>query len=392
MSGSGRGLLAGCVVAGLLASACASFTGQPPPESWQAQQTLTPQAGPDPQMPGDGGLPGEGGGNRQPPSSIPPPDGCLDFNPAVIGTCLDTVSAVAALPGTDSDPAAYVGERRTGRILLVRRGVEPTLVGTLAVDGGTDGGLTGLALSPSYTEDQLLFAYVTTATDNRLVRLAPGDSPKPVLTGIPRGATGNRGALSLDHRGALLLATGDAGDPAAPADPRSLAGKVLRLTSGGKPAEGNPQPGSMVVASGVHSPGGVCSSLDGARMWMTDRASSRDVLYRLDPGRPLAEPAWSWPDRPGVAGCVSTADSVWVAMTVAGHLQALPMAQDGSFSGKPNIIMADQDGFGRLGAIDLVHNGLAIAGTVNKDGGAPVSSDDRAVVIVPSGGLGGGPD
>jgi hypothetical protein len=116
------------------------------------------------------------------------------------------------------------------------------------------------------------------------------------------------------------------------------------------------------------------------------------VLYRLDLGKPLAEPAWSWPDHPGVAGCASTADFVWVAMAAAGHLQALPTAPDGSFSGKPNVILADQDGFGRLGAIDLINDRLAVAGTVNKDGGTPVSSDDRAVVIVPSAGLGGGPD
>lgn len=380
------------MVGGLLLSGCASFTDQPPPESWQAQQPLTPQAGPDPRVPGERGSPGGGGADQRPPTSIPPPDGCLDFNPAVIGTCLDTVSAVAALPGTGADPTALVAERKTGRILQVKKGAEPSVVATLDVDGGTDGGLTGLALSPTFAEDRLLFAYVTTRTDNRLVRLALGDSPKAVLTGIPRGPSGNRGALALDHRGALLLATGDAGSPTAANDPGSLAGKVLRLNAAGKPAEGNPVPSSTVVADGVRAPGGICASLDGGHLWVTDRAATGDLLYRLVPGKPLGEPAWRWPDRPGVAGCASTADTVLVAMAVAGNLQALPLAHDGSFSGKPNVILADQDGFGRLGPVDLLNQEIAIAGTVNKDGGKPVSSDDRAVIIVTSGGLGGGPD
>ena len=384
-------VLAGAVIGTvLLSSGCASFNDQP--QDWKPQEQLTPQAGPEPSAPG-GGAPGGGGGGGQEPSEIPPPDGCKDFNPAVIGTCMDTVAAVAALPGDGADPTALVGERRSGRILRVKKGSDPVLVATVPVDGSTDGGLTGLALSPSYAEDQLIFAYVTTASDNRLVRIAPGDVPKPIITGIPRGQTGNRGALALDHRGALLLATGDAGDARAAGDLSSLAGKVLRLDPTGQPAQGNPTVGSMVVASGLKSPGGVCSSPDGARMWVTDRAANQDALYLLDLGKPLAAPAWTWPDRPGVAGCASMSDGVMVVMSIAGNAQRLPIAQDGSFSGKPEIMLDKEDGFGLLGGLDLVNDKVAVAGTVNKDGGKPVSSDDRAVVIAASGGPGsGGPD
>ena len=98
-------------------------------------------------------------------------------------------------------------------------------------------------MSPTYGEDQLVFAYVTTATDNRVLMIAPGDAPRPIVTGIPRGSTNNRGALALDNQGALLVATGNAGDPAA-GNPTSLAGKVLRIDVDGQPAAGNPHPGS----------------------------------------------------------------------------------------------------------------------------------------------------
>ncbi|MCT2584934.1 PQQ-dependent sugar dehydrogenase [Actinophytocola gossypii] len=393
-----RRLVAGLTAGGVLLTAgCASFSDQP--EEWRPQDQVTPQSAPEPQVPGenDGGPGGGGGGaggQRQPrPSDIRPPEGCTDFHPAVIGTCMDRVTAVAALPGNGNDPTALVGERATGRILRVKKDTEPKVVAVAPVDASTGGGLTGLALSPTYAEDQLIFAYITTPTDNRLVRIAPGDTPKPVLTGIPRGPSGNRGALSVDHRGALLVATGDAGNPALANNPASLAGKVLRVDPSGKPAQGNPDPTSPIVADGLHSPGGVCASLDGSRMWVTDRGVQRDLLYQLEPGKPLTTPAWSWSDRPGVAGCVSTPDAVWVAMSTAGNLQNLPLAEDGSFSGKPAVSMAGDEGFGRLGGMDLVNDQVAVGGTVNKDGGTPVSSDDRAVTIVVTGGnQAGGPD
>lgn len=392
---SRRAVLAGCLAGSLALAGCASFPEQPPPQSWQPQQSLTPQAGPEPQIPGGGGGGGGAAGGGTPPTStsVPPPNGCIDYHANVIATCLNPVGAVAALPGDGSDPIALVGERTTGRILRVRKGFDPVVVATVPVDAGTDGGLTGLALSPTYAEDRLLFAYVTTATDNRLVRVAEGDTPKPVLTGIPRGSSGNRGALALDHRGALLLATGDAGNQAAATDPNSLAGKVLRLDGAGKPAEDNPTKGSAVVVSGVHSPGGVCSSPDGSRMWLTDRDATRDLLYRLQPGKPLGQPAWAWPDRPGVAGCLAMTEMLTVATSVAGNLQNLPIAQDGSFSAKPQVNMTGEDGMGRLSAMDMVNDRMGVVGTVNKEpGGSPVSSDDRAVVILPTAGGGQGAD
>lgn len=377
---------------------CAEFTQEASPGAWSAAPTLTPEAPPNPVLPGQAG--GDGGGGGSPygqgqtgaPTSVPPPKGCEDFNPAVIGTCLNPVSAVVALPGTDDDPVGLAAERTTGRILRVHKGDTPTVVTTVPVSATGDGGLTGLALSPTYTQDQLVFAYVTTATDNRVVMIAPGDAPKPVLTGIPRGATDNRGVLAVDHKGELLVATGDAGDPAAATDPHSLAGKVLRIDVDGSAAPGNPNPASPVVASGLIDPGGVCTSLDGSRAWVTDRTPTQDVLYRLVIGQALTQPAWTWPDRPGVAGCAAFTTSVSVATSTAGNLQSLALNADGSFTSAPSVTLQGSQGFGRLSGMDIINEHEALAGTVNKDpGGKPVSSDDRVVVIIPQG-AGGGQD
>jgi glucose/arabinose dehydrogenase len=372
----------------LLLAGCAHFDDTVAGQTYVPAPQLTPQAGPTPQLPGIGGGTDAGtpGGPRATPTPIPPPQGCKDFDKAVIGTCMDTVAAIAGLPGDGTEPAALAGERKSGRILKVVAGKDPAEFAKLTVVAAGDGGLTGLALSPSYAEDQLVFAYITTATDNRVVRIAKGQEPKPILIGIPKGATGNHGTIATDPKGALLVATGDAGNPAAAADPNSLAGKVLRIDTSGKAATGNPTAGSMIYATGLHAPGGLCGSADGSRFWVTDKAADKDVMYRLQPGRPLAVPAWTWPDKPGVAGCADFSDSIIVAASTAGNLQDLPIAPDGSVSGKPIVINDGKSGptYGKVAGISMISPDLAVTGTINKDGGIPVSSDDRAVLITRS--------
>ncbi len=385
----------------LMLSGCADF------DNTAAGQNFTPVNPPSPEVPpqvgpggdaGDSGPggPGRGNGPNQSQTPIPPPQGCKDFDKAVIATCLDTVAAVAAIPGDGTSPSALAGERKSGRIMLAAAGKDPADWATIPVDGSSDGGLSSLALSPGFAEDQLVFAYITTQSDNRVVRLAKGQAPKPVLTGIPKGTTGNRGVIGTDAKGALLVATGDAGNAGLAADPGSLAGKVLRIDTSGKPAPGNPTAGSAVFATGVHSPGGMCRDQTGSRLWLTDRLADKDVLYRLRGGQPLATPAWSWTDKPGVAGCadfVGATGYLTLTTSIAGNLQNLPVTPDGAVTGKPNVVMDGKVGkppktFGRLSAMSMVNPQMAVTGTLNKDGGAPVSSDDRVVIVTPSAGAG----
>ena len=380
-------LLTGTLLAGWLLVGCASFPDSGP-RDWRDKPEFDVEAGPQPQVPGGPGGPGGPGDPDQPPPAgpPPPPEGCTDFSPSVIATCLDPVSALAVLPG---GIALLAAERRTGRILRVEQQGQETVVATLEVDASTGGGLTGLALSPTYFEDELVFAYITTPTDNRIVRFAPGDAPKPVLTGIPRGPTGNAGAIIADDNGALLVATGDAGNPAAAEDPASLAGKVLRIDTSGNPAA--PNPGSRVVAAGLHNPGGLCLGLDGQTAWVTDRGQLRDTLYEVKPGQQLGEARWTWPDRPGVAGCFVSNNGVSVALTGAAALFRIPLAPDGSIIGKPAKL--PDNNFGRLSAAAVSADRLvAWIGTANKDGDKPVSSDDRVFYLIDATAGGGGID
>ena len=353
---------------GLLLAGCASF-----PDGglrdWQPKNEGQGELGGPPavQDPSD---PGDDADEPPPTEQGQPgrPDGCDDPDPRVVATCLNPVSAVAPLPGTDS---ALVAERATGRILRVERGSAPQLVTTIPVDAG-GGGLIGMVLSPGYQEDRLVYAYISTPAGNEVVRVPPGEPAKTIFTGIPRGATG--GALGVDVDGSLLVATGAQGGD--PADPRSLVGKVLRIDTLGRPAANNPDPTSPVLSSGLRSPGGICADPTSQTAWVTDRTGTQDVLYRVSPGR-IGSPAWNWPDRPGVAGCVAQPGAVAVAMSGGAVLALLRPGEDGRFSAPPENLLADT--YGRLSAAAAGSNGLVWLGTANKAGGRPVASDDRVI-------------
>lgn len=376
-----RGLAAALL--GLLLGGCATFPDNGPRDWREKAERQGELGGPpviptpsDPSEPGGRGGGGGGGGRGGPPQ---PASGCVDPDPQVVATCLEPIGAIAVLP----DPrTALVGERATGRILRVQRNSKPELITTVPVDAAGGGGLTGLVLSPGYTEDQLVYAYITTPTDNRVVRIARGEPPKPILIGIPRGASNNGGALGVDVDGSLLVATGDAGRAA---DAASLAGKLLRITTLGAPATGNPDANSPVLSSGLHAPGGICIDPVTTLTWVTDRTETQDVLHRIAPGQ-LPAPAWTWPDRPGVAGCMAQPSLVVIAQTNTSSLFVLRPNNNGAFTGDPETQLVNA--YGRLSAATLAPDGLLWLGTVNKAGGKPVPSDDRVIRIQPPSGGG----
>jgi glucose/arabinose dehydrogenase len=193
---------------------------------------------------------GHGNGNRSGAGQLitgapahPVPDAAV----REMAAGLDGPSSLAVRP----DGTVLVAERRSGRVLALGPDGQVTevhRVAGLVADGG--GGLSSVAVAP----DGRVFLLHTTATDNRVVWIRPDGGAEPVLTGIPRGAARNGGALAFGPDRMLYVATGDA---AAPADPASPAGKVLRVTPDGRAAPDNPVPGSMVYARGLRDPQGL---------------------------------------------------------------------------------------------------------------------------------------
>lgn len=293
--------------------------------------------------------------------------------------------------------SALVGERTTGRILSIAQGKKPQEYARVGgVDATGTGGLLGLALSPSYDEDGLIYLYVTTKSDNRVLRLAQGDTPKPILTGIPKGEKNNGGRIEFGPDDQLYIATGDAGEPAVAAQPDSLAGKLLRVDAFGKPSAGNPG-GTAVYARGFTDPTGICARPSGVAV--VDHRSPADVVVDAKAGKDYRQlrsgsTLWSFKSSDGGANdCAQSERELAFSSLTAQRVVALGLDPQGAgFVGKPVPLVEKK--YGRLLTLEVggatPEDQLFWATTSNKDGkGKPVPADDRVIVIKANSSAGG---
>jgi hypothetical protein len=161
------------------------------------------------------------------------------------------------------------------------------------------------------------------------------------------------------------VATGSAG---LPSDDGSLAGKLLRIDTLGRPAADNPNPASPIVSSGLRAPGGVCT--DAGAIWITDRPGSRDVLYRAKPGA-LGDPSWTWPDRPGVAGCVAQPGLRWRRRRARAQVFVLRPDDNGTSPGGRSPSSRNRYG-PAVGRPRRRPTGCSGSGTINKGSGGEI--------------------
>jgi glucose/arabinose dehydrogenase len=319
------------------------------------------------------------------PSSTPPPPPPLPEKPFpkvcpakdVMQGCLETTGGLIMLPDSQS---ALVSERTTGAVKQVATRAEPEVKTVIPVDGSGDGGLMDIVLSPTYQQDRLMYAYVSTPSDNRVIRVADGDIPKPILTGIPKGSSGNSGALIFTSPTTLLVLTGDAGDPAQAADPGSLAGKVLRIE---QPTTVDQAP-TTTALSGVGAGGGMCVDPSDGALYITDRMPTADRLQRITKDSKVST-VWTWPDRPGVAGCAALDGTVLVNLVNTKQTVAVRLAPEtGAVTGDPEVLR--QDVHGHAWALAASPDGNVWGATVNKSAGDATKDDDVVFPLFPQGG------
>jgi glucose/arabinose dehydrogenase len=306
-------------------------------------------------------------------------------DPNVVASKLAVPTGLAVLP----DGSAIVGERDTGRLLHVfpDRAPARVLMTVGGLDTTGDGGLLGLAISPTYAQDGLIYAYLSTKTDNRVVRFPIGGKPNPVLTGIPHGAERNGGGLVFAADGTLFVGTGDTGRPALARDPKSLAGKVLHIDVFGHALSA----GGPVYGRGLSDVTALCQSGDD-RLYATDAVpDGPDELDRVsrggDYGWPTVSstsiaPITTLPDAEGgLGGCAVDGRTVFLGTLNGKRVDVLPLKADGT-AGTMTDVLADR--YGRLRTVVLDSDGALWITTSNRDGrGTPTADDDRVLRIVP---------
>ncbi|MFJ9425964.1 PQQ-dependent sugar dehydrogenase [Streptomyces sp. NPDC101249] len=378
-------LAAGAVSALLLTSGCSS--------------------GPDGGPGGDAASASGGGPSR----SAAPPRATASPAPAKgSATVLRTVAeglkspwGLAPLP----EGGLLVSSRDEGTITRVDEGTgKKTELGAVpGVSAAGEGGLLGIALSPDYAADHMVYAYFTSASDNRIARMVynpdkpSGEqlgAPNTILRGIPKGMIHNGGRIAFGPDGMLYAGTGESGERGLAQDKKSLGGKILRLTPEGEPAPGNPFPGSPVYSYGHRNVQGLAWDAD-QRLFASEFGQDTwDELNAIKPGG-----NYGWPDAEGTSkdaafqnpiatwhtddaspsGVAYVGGSIWMAGLRGERLWRIPL-KGTEAAADPQPFLEGE--YGRLRTVAAAGGDKLWLMTSETDGrGTPAKGDDRILEL-----------
>ncbi|WP_183068564.1 PQQ-dependent sugar dehydrogenase [Streptomyces sp. gCLA4] len=347
------------------------------------------------------GSPGpSGSGAASPSASGPPAKGSVTVT-GEVAKGLESPWGVAPLPGGD----LLVASRDKGTISRVAAGSGTvTQIGEVpGVDPGGEGGLLGLALSPDFASDRLVYVYFTTASDNRIARLRydeqrpPGQqlgAPDTVFRGIPKGLIHNGGRIAFGPDRMLYAGTGETGVTGLAQDRKSLGGKILRMTPDGDPVHGNPEADSVVYSYGHRNVQGLAWDKD-KRLWAAEFGQHTwDELNLIEPGA-----NYGWPEAEGKAGRPGMRDpvavwktdeaspsgiawaegSIWMAGLRGARLWRIPLSGTAPVA-EPEAFLTDK--YGRLRSVIALGGDRLLLVTSETDGrGSPEAGDDRILTL-----------
>ena len=251
--------------------------------------------------------------SRTAPGSSAPPGRAAEETPPAQGSVkvvrtvaegLDSPWGLAPLPGG----GLLVSSRDDATIVRVdeKTGKKTELGEVPGVSAAGEGGLLGIALSPDYASDHMVYAYFTSASDNRIVRMIYDEqkpageqlgAPDTVYKGIPKGFIHNGGRIGFGPDKMLYVGTGESGDTGLSQDKDSVGGKILRLTPEGEPAPGNPFPDSPVYSYGHRNVQGLAWD---TRQRLFASEFGQDTWDELNAIRPGDN--YGWPEAEGRSG------------------------------------------------------------------------------------------
>jgi glucose/arabinose dehydrogenase len=338
-----------------------------------------------------------------PPTSLPPEKGSVK----VVSTLAEGLASpwgLAELPGGD----LLVSSRDERTITRVdgRTGGK-TLLGTVpGVSPAGEGGLLGIAISPTYASDHLVYAYFTTGSDNRIARMRydeHGDAgrqlgaPQTILRGIPKGNIHNGGRIAFGPDHMLYAGTGETGNTGLAQDKASLAGKILRMTPDGRPAPGNPEPGLLMYSYGHRNVQGLAWD-SRKQLWASEFGQDTwDELNQIVPGgnygwpkhegkvgkKGFVDPVAQWKtSEASPSGIAFAKGSIWMAGLRGERLWRIPLSEnpDKEPLAAPQSFLKGE--YGRLRTVLAAGGNRLWLVTSNTDTrGTPEPGDDRALVL-----------
>lgn len=366
----------------LLAAGCSSDDGAPPEKDAAASS-----AAPAPSSSGKA-------------EETPPAKGSVSVV-RTVATGLDSPWGLA--PVGDGDLLVSSRDEATITRIDGETGKKTELGEVPGVAAEGEGGLLGIALSPDFASDHMIYAYFTSASDNRIVRMLYNErkpageqlgAPDTVFRGIPKGVIHNGGRIAFGPDRMLYAGTGETGDTGLAQDKKSLGGKILRLTPDGEPAPGNPFPGSPVYSYGHRNVQGLAWDRQ-QRLFASEFGQNTwDELNAVAPGD-----NYGWPEAEGHAdeggfhnpvAQWSTADaspsgiayaegSVWMAGLRGERLWRIPL-KGTEASAKPQAFLEEE--YGRLRTVVAAGGDRLWLVTSNTDGrGDPKPEDDRVLEL-----------
>lgn len=342
--------------------------------------------------------------NNQKKQKIQPSGNKEDF--AIFADNLDTPWAIAFLPDNN-----IIFTERSGSLHIVDQ-TGKVVVDPIQIEGVLEigeGGLLGVAVDPAFTSNQFIYVYLTYEgapdqnTANRVVRYKLANnllSDRTVLVdAIPGASNHNGGRIAFGPDKLLYITTGDAQEPSRAQDTKSLAGKILRVTTNGKPAKGN-KFNNEVYSYGHRNPQGLAWDSEG-NLWSTEHGrsgitSGLDEVNLIESGK-----NYGWPTIEGTEtndGMVSPvinsgSTTTWAPAGAAVIGDSFYFAglrgqslYEAVLNGKSATLTTSHfaNEYGRLRAVDVGPDGFLYITTSNKDGrGNPTAPADRIFRINP---------
>ncbi|MGX4689664.1 PQQ-dependent sugar dehydrogenase [Streptomyces sp. JNUCC 63] len=380
-----RRVVTGVLAAALLLTAGCSSGGSSAGGGAAAPSRTTAASSPSGQAPGE---------------SAPPAKGSVKVL-RTVAEGLDSPWGLAPIPGG----GLLVSSRDKATITRVdEKTGKKTELGTVpGVSPEGEGGLLGIALSPDFASDHMIYAYFTSASDNRIVRMLYDDrkpvgqqlgAPDTIFKGIPKGFIHNGGRIAFGPDRMLYAGTGETGDRGLAQDRKSLGGKILRLTPEGEPAPGNPFPDSPVYSYGHRNVQGLAWD-DKQRLFASEFGQNTwDELNAIKPGD-----NYGWPDAEGKSddpkfhnpiaewhtnvaspsGIAYAEGSIWMAGLRGQRLWRIPL-KGTEASAAPQAFLTGE--FGRLRTVASAGGDKLWLITSNTDGrGTPKKGDDRILEL-----------